>query len=250
MGKNSLQQLKTKTALSNDRDAGSQSLFSKFHFRHCSYIEVRDTIMSLKNKPGLDPYDMNAELIKNVRELILIPLTNIINICVEEGVFPDVLGLSRVIPIPKAGYEGGPDGLRPIAILPVIAKVFESLLKKQIITHFEKYKLFNASQFGFRPGKSTTLALIHLINKVIEGKENSQMVGALFCDLTKAFDCVPPTLLLDKLRYYNFSDNSLQLIKSYFNNRKQFVTFNGKNSSPGAVICGVPQGSVMGRCCF
>ena len=251
VGKNILKQLDPLPAAGTDAQRPSAGdTFPSFEFKQCSYIEIRDIIINLKNKPGLDPYDMNADIIKTVRELILVPLTEIINRSVEEGVFPSVLGLSRVIPIPKSGCTGDPDGLRPIAILPVIAKIFEKVLKNQIMTHFEEYNLFHDGQFGFRQGKSTTLALLHLVNKVIEGEEDREVVGTLFCDLSKAFDCVPPGLLLDRLHRYNFNKKSLELIGSYFANRKQYVTYNGESSSLGVVDCGVPQGSVLGPVLF
>ena len=39
---------------------------------------------------------------------------------------------------------------------------------------------------------------------------------------------------------------ALQWFKSYLSCRKQFVQYNGYNSSPLDITCGVPQGSILG----
>ena len=42
----------------------------------------------------------------------------------------------------------------------------------------------------------------------------------------------------------------MDYLKSYFNNRTQYVYFNGFKSESGSVICGVSQGSILGPICF
>ena len=42
-------------------------------------------------------------------------------------------------------------------------------------------------------------------------------------DLTKAFDCLPHSLLLGKLNAYGLSDQSCSLVSNYLSNRTQRV---------------------------
>ena len=71
-----------------------------------------------------------------------------------------------------------------------------------------------------------------------------------FLDLRKAFDTVSHELLLSKLNHYGFRGQCLDYLKSYFNNRKQFVYLGGYSSESGSVVCSVAQGSILGPICF
>ena len=72
----------------------------------------------------------------------------------------------------------------------------------------------------------------------------------LFCDLTKAFDCVDHSILLKKLQAYNFSKESITLMESYRKERKQVVRAAGVLSEERVIDIRVPQGSVLGPIIF
>ena len=65
-------------------------------------------------------------------------------------------------------------------------------------------------------------------------------------DLSKAFDTINHDLLLAKLKAYGFSINALDLMCSYFKNRRQSVQINNNFSLAKKVHAGVPQGSIDG----
>jgi len=80
------------------------------------------------------------------------------------------------------------------------------------------------------------------------------MMGGIFCDLQKAFDCVIYNILLTKLKFYGITGKMHKLIKSYLEGRYQKVVLNNKSrdssSNWGKITHSVPQGSILGPFLF
>ena len=89
----------------------------------------------------------------------------------------------------------------------------------------------SAYQCRFRRGYNAQHCLITLIEKWKKSVDNGGAFGALFTDLSKAFDCLSYELLIAKLKAYGFDKNALKLVNSYLSYRKQRVKINSKYSS-------------------
>lgn len=221
-----------------------------FKFNEVSFNVVRNLFDRLGNKNSYDTYGVNMRLLKVIKNLIIVPVTKLINLCIRNAVYPDMLKISKVIPLHKGGEVSNEANFRPISVLPCIGKIFECVLNDQIVSFFESYRLFSDSQFGFRRAKGVDPAVEHLTDLFIDAMESGSYAGAIFCDLKKAFDCVAHHVLLEKLKHYNFDCRSRELLKSYFQNRYQYTYVNNEPSTLGRVTCGVPQGSVLGPTLF
>ncbi|XP_050294198.1 uncharacterized protein LOC126734556 [Anthonomus grandis grandis] len=221
-----------------------------FSFNEVSYNKVRDIISSLKNKNSKDIFGLNVKILKSITNEIIVPLTNLINLCLKESCFPSVLKEALVIPLFKKGDCNKPDNYRPISLLPIVSKILERCLAEQIADFFKKNNLFSKCQFGFRKDKSTVLGVLDLVSDILEGFQNFQYDTVLCCDLSKAFDCVDHGILLGKLKAYNFNPSSIQLMKSYLEGRCQSVSFAGVASAIGDITMDVPQGSILGPILF
>ena len=79
--------------------------------------------------------------------------------------------------------------------------------------------------FGFRKRRSATLQLIYFLDKIYESNdlESVNELSVFYLDFAKAFDTVPPSVLVSKLRSLGIGGNIIGLLKSYLNQGKQYV---------------------------
>lgn len=119
------------------------------------------------------------------------------------------------MPIFEAGAPGQVDNYRPICILPAYSKVLEEVIAEQLTDHLETNKLIHPTQFGFRQGHSTEMAICYLTENIKSALDKGNVVGAVFLDLKKAFDTMNHNILLNKLSAFNFSDQATTWFASY-----------------------------------
>lgn len=197
--------------------------------------------------------------IKTIIELIAVPLAHIFNCSLKSGKFPEGFKSSIVSPIYKKGPIFEVSNYRPISLLNCISKILEKIVCYRLTLHLEENKLLIDQQFGFRAGRSTSDAVSNFLNDLDDSLSQKKHAIGLFCDLTRAFECVNPFILLNKLStHYGLSSAAIKWFESYLLNRtqktkiptvqdgiKKFVM-----SGPQRVKLGVPQGSILGPLLF
>ena len=215
---------------------------------------VAHFIGKLANKSSSGVDGLSNKMLKGVADVLARPLQKLINISLSSGIVPSQLKVAKIIPLYKgvdAGSRHHFTNYRPIAMLNTISKVLEKVVEYQLRQHFSQNGLFYNGQYGFRPNRSTSHALLDLTSYIHEGVNTDSKVLGVFIDLAKAFDTLNFDILLQKLEKYGVRGSSLNWFKSYLTGRKQRVVLPcGTTSSDCSVLTGVPQGSVLGPLLF
>lgn len=223
---------------------------SFFKWKVVTVNNVKKVLSSLSGSHSEDFYGFSNFILKQLQETLLQPLTYLINWMFQEGVYPSCLKISVTVPIYKKGDKSCADNYRPISLVPVISKVVESIMQQQLVSHVESNNLFSESQFGFRSGKSTSKAVENLAYHVLQCFEMNDDILATLLDLSKGFDIVNHSILLEKIEYYGVKGLELNLLKSYLSNRLQMTKIKNEKSELLDIMNGVPQGSVLGPFLF
>ena len=185
-------------------------------------------------------------MLKDCVEVISSQICRIINLSIKHGIIPDDWKTAKVIPIFKSGTRTDPGNYRPISVLPALSKILERAVHSQLIDYLEKFNLITNCQYGYRKNRSTELATSLLLDDIRKKVDQGYMVGAIFIDLSKAFDTIGHGILLSKLPSYGIENTELAWFTDYLFGRRQFVSYDNEVSAGNPVTCGVPQGSILG----
>ena len=228
----------------------NKDIHSSFTFMNIDEDVINKIIYNLPPKSSSGCDGISTKLLKVIAPVIIKPLTLLINQVLNTGTFPDKLKIAKVIPIFKKGDQSLFENYRPISLLPAISKVLEKIIALQLSSYFEKNKLLFDNQYGFRPKHSTEHAALELIDRITNKMDTNEIPLNIFIDLSKAFDTIDHSILLNKLKYYGLKGSTLNLFQSYLSNRKQYIEIEDTTSTILPIQVGVPQGSILGPILF
>ncbi|CAB0041140.1 unnamed protein product [Trichogramma brassicae] len=221
-----------------------------FTLRQVTETEVLNSISSLCSKgTGVD--NIPAKIIRLASASIVATLTAVINKSIELSYFSSSWKKAVITPLSKNNSPSTPSDTRPIAQLPEMAKVLERIVHGQFLSHLTANGLLDAHQFGFRPGRSTQTAILDLTESIRQAIDKRKVSMIVSFDFSKAFDTIPHSLLIEKLRRIGCAPPTLGWFVSYLTGRSQAIRLaDGSHSSFVASTAGVPQGSILGPLLF
>ena len=211
--------------------------------------QVLKSLNNIKTKKATHPSDIPSKIVKEFAVELTEPLSHIVNVCLQTGIFPDVWKQSSVTPIPKVPKAKTLDKLRPISLTKLFGKIFEKFLADWTLEDFSPH--IDLKQYGNMPKSSTTHYLVDLVDTVLKGIDKPGCYGSLCAiDFTKAFDRINHNVAIRKLIEIGVRKSIIPIICDFLTNRTQTVKIQGKSSSPLLVWGGVPQGTNFGPIFF
>ena len=223
-----------------------------FSLHPISLQALHKIIFSMRNSPARGDDGICIRVLKLAFSAIGPVLLHLINMCITTNNIPDLWKHSRVIPIHKSGDPTDPSNFRPISILPVISKVVERTVQRQLYYYLSSNHLLSPTQHGFRPRHSTETALTIISDEILTAFDSGKISLLCLIDLSKCSDVINHEKLLNKLQSLGID---ISWFKNYLRGHTQCVNYTGsdgllKISSPREINQGVFQGSSLGPILF
>lgn len=197
---------------------------SYLYFSRIKEKEIENIITGLKGgtAPGHDGIKIST--LKVVKKYIVKPLCHTFNLCLKKGIFPAQFKQAIICPVYKGkGPAHMTTNYRPISLLTSFTKVFERCVKARLVKFIEENDILSPSQFGFRQGKSTSDAIVEVIDSVYPAIDKKVKSAVILMDLSRAFDLVSHDTLLKKMEKIGIREIPLKFFQSYLNGRVQQV---------------------------
>ena len=184
-------------------------------------------ILATPNKScELDP--ILTEILKHILPCILELITDIVNLSLDNGVFPDTLKVALVKPLlKKANLDLTDNNFRPVSNLAYMSKLGERAAASQLIEQIDKSNLMEPNQSAYRALHSTEMALLKVKIDIISALDHQEVAWLILLDLSAV------------------SSISLQWFCSYLTSRTQSVVIgnmlsNGCKSAPMPLMSAIP----------
>ena len=221
-----------------------------FTFTEVNAAEILLEINDLDDKKAGTFMNIPAKRLKEVGDIVAVTLAQIWNEeIIKNKKFAAQLKVADITPLHKKLETIFKENYRPVSLLPLVSKIFERVMLKQMKPFIESF--LSKWLCGYRKGYNAQYALTAMIERLKQCLDkNGGIYGAVLMDLSKAFDTINHELLIAKLKAYGFDNSALEILLSYLSDRKQRTKINSSFSSWEELLCGVPQGSVLGPILF
>ena len=193
--------------------------FSSFYFSRVDKNTVLKETEKLNLNKAVQDSDIPVKILKENADFFADYIYLQFNEAVDSSKFADFFKSADISAAFKQGSRNKKENYRPISILPLISKIFEKIICRQLSNHFDN--ILSKFQCGFRKGYSPQHCLLLMVDKWKKAVDNHKVFGAVLTDLSKAFDCICHDLLIAKLNAYGLSLSSLKPISNDLQNRKQ-----------------------------
>lgn len=198
-----------------------------------------------KSAPGRD--GISWSILRECPTNILDELATLYSASIRLRHWPEIFKKGVFIMIPKPGKDPrSPGNYRPICLLPTLSKILEEILRARMFAVVTEQHGIPSTQHGFRPGRSTTTAILRLHAKIACALEEKETASAVFLDINRAFDKISHTLLLYKLRtLHRMPIATIRLLHSFLRDRSCSVRVGSSYSEEFTPDAGTPQGSPL-----
>ena len=202
-----------------------------------SEAEVRRFVLTSPCKScDLDP--IPTTLVRDCIDVLVTPITSIVNLSLSEGVFPSCFKTAYVSPLLKKSNldKENMKNYRPVSNLSFLSKILEKAVACRLYSHLSRTKTLSQFQSAYRKSHSTETALLKIHNDILSAMDEGKVTALTLLDLSAAFDTIDHSMLLGRLEdWVGVTGRAHDWLRSYLTGRSQQVKL-GLNVFPARLI--------------
>jgi len=208
--------------------------------------ELKNAMIKLRNGKATGADNIHAEFLRYGGSQLQRALQILFNEILRYEVWPQRWCLGLICPIYKhAGSEADLDNYRPITLLSIVSKLFETLLNTRLMEWAEKNRILCDEQGGFRTKRGCADQLFILKEVWSSRREQKQPTYSAFLDVKSAYDRVWRTGLWYRLFECGVRGKLWRMIRAMYAHMMRVVIVDGQRTDSFSVDVGVSQGSVL-----
>ncbi|KAI4292325.1 hypothetical protein PAPHI01_1599 [Pancytospora philotis] len=177
-------------------------------------------------------------------------MVGIMSYCIETGFVPKEWEDNILVPIFKKGNTTDLDNYRGITLISTLSKVFLKILAARLAEAQAKHKIIRPEQIGFIEGEEGLSAVMTALEACERRRAHGLGTHLLFIDLQKAYDKVPQSTLVSKLKGAGLGERFVQLISNLYKCTQVRVRIGDGLSEPFGYERGVRQGCPLSPLIF
>ncbi|KAL5255606.1 hypothetical protein ACHWQZ_G010992 [Mnemiopsis leidyi] len=180
--------------------------------------------------------DIPAKILKFCKRPLSHALFKLWKCSYEVGKIPQVYKEQFITPVYKKGNKTEPANYRPVSLTSHVIKVFERIIRKNLVDFLEKNNLFSSKQHGFRKGRSCLTQLLQHMDFLFQNFLDNSETDVIYLDYAKAFDKVDHSILLEKIKAYGIEGKVYTWIEQFLCGRTQTVIVDGKKTPSAKIL--------------
>ena len=212
--------------------------------------QIYGMIKNSKLSGSLLPGDIPHKILKEFAVELSVPITNIFNTAIQQGVYPSTYKKEMQVPIPKISPPNDYNELRNLSCTMFFSKKLEQIMLEHMLKHTRPF--IDPTHYGGFKGSSITHYLITLLDFALKKLENPEITAILMClvDWSKAFNRMNHNITIQRLIEYQVPEWLVKLTVSYLEKRSMQVRFKGHISKSRSLPGSSPQGTLLGLLLF